>query len=119
MTLKEIIDATDWDLVSMQQGSGTSGVESTYNSDIQTIQGFVKSTLGYTPTFFWNMTWSYPEVDIPTDNYTLDNAPNANNFKNNYNSDQVYMYNMITKTVQNKILPDSTFNWIMPVGTAV
>ena len=50
MTLKEIIDATDWDLVSMQQGSGTSGVESTYNSDIQTIQGFVKSTLGYTPT---------------------------------------------------------------------
>ena len=119
MTLKEIIDATDWDLVSMQQGSGTSGVESTYNSDIQTIQGFVKSTLGYTPTFFWNMTWSYPEVDIPTDNYTPDNAPNSNNFKNYYNSDQVYMYSMICQTVQNKIVPDSTFQWIMPVGTAV
>lgn len=119
MTLKEIIDATDWDLVSMQQGSGTSGVESTYNSDIQTIQSFVKSTLGYTPTFFWNMTWSYPEVDIPTDNYTLDNAPNANNFKKYYNSDQEYMYSMICQTVQNKIVPDSTFQWIMPVGTAV
>ena len=119
MTLAQIINATDWDMVSMQQGSSKSGVESTYNSDIQTIQKFVKKDLGYTPTFFWNMTWSYPEVDIPTDNYTLDNAPNASAFKNTYNSDQVYMYNMITQTVQNKIVPDSTFRWVMPVGTAV
>ena len=26
---------------------------------------------------------------------------------------------MITQTVQAKIVPDNTFNWIMPVGTAV
>ena len=26
---------------------------------------------------------------------------------------------MITQTVQNKIVPDSTFRWIMPVGTAI
>lgn len=119
MTLKEIITATDWDLISMQQGSSQSGLESTYNENLQTIQNFVKSDLTYTPTFFWNMTWSYPEVDIPGDGKTLDDAPNANAFKNNYNSDQVYMYQQITSAVQNKILPDSSFTWIMPVGTAV
>ena len=119
MTLGEIIDATDWDLISMQQGSSKSGVESTYNGDIQTIQNYVKTTLGYTPTFFWNMTWSYPGVDILTDNYTIESAPNGSAFMNTYKGDEMYMYQMITQTVQNKIVPDSTFQWIMPVGTAV
>ena len=119
VTLKEIIEATDWDLVSMQQSSGKSGVENSYNSDIQTIQGFVKKGLGYTPTFFWNMTWSYPGVDIPDDGYTIDDAPNAYAYLNYYNRDQAYMYQMITQTVQNKIVPDSTFRWIMPTGTAI
>ena len=119
MTLQEIIAADDWDLVSMQQGSTKSGVESTYNSDIQAIQGFVKDGLGYTPTFFWNMTWSYPGVDIEGDGVTMESASNASAFFNTYNGDQEYMYQMITQTVQNKILPDTTFKWIMPVGTAV
>jgi len=119
MTLQEIIDAEDWDLVSMQQGSTKSGVESTYNSDIQAIQGFVKDGLGYTPTFFWNMSWSYPGVDIEGDGVTMESASNASAFFNTYNGDQEYMYQMITQTVQNKILPDTTFQWIMPVGTAV
>ena len=119
VTLQEIIVATDWDLVSMQQSSGKSGVETSYNSDIDTIQGFVKNDLGYTPTFFWNMTWSYPGVDIPGDGYTVDDAPNNYAYKNYYNSDEKYMYQMITQTVQNKIIPNDTFNWIMPTGTAV
>lgn len=119
VTLKEIIEATDWDLVSMQQSSGKSGVETSYNSDIDTIQGFVKNDLGYTPTFFWNMTWSYPGVDIPGDNYTVEDAPNSYAYKNYYNSDQEYMYQMITQTVRNKIVPNDTFNWIMPTGTAI
>lgn len=112
MTLAEIINATDWDIVSMQQSSGKSGIESSYNSDIQTIQGFVKDGLGYSPKLIWNMTWSYP-TEIP------DGADNSWFYKNYYNSDQVYMYNMICQAVQNKIVPDDTFNWIMPTGTAV
>ena len=119
VTLQEIIADQQWELVSMQQGSADSGRATTYNSNIQTIQNFVKDILGYTPTFFWNMTWAYPMVDIPTDKYTLDDAPNASAFKGYYNSDQLYMYGKITETVQAKIVPDSSFAWIMPVGTAV
>ena len=29
------------------------------------------------------------------------------------------MYNMICQTVQNKIVPNSTFHWLMPTGTAI
>ena len=112
VTLKEIIEADDWDLVSMQQSSGKSGVESSYNGDIDTIQGFVTKGLGYTPTFIWNMTWSYP-TDVP------DDADNHWFYANYYNSDQEYMYQMITQAVQNKIVPNDTFRWIMPTGTAV
>lgn len=112
MTLAEIINAEDWDLVSMQQSSGKSGVESSYNEDIDTIQGFVTSGLGYTPTFFWNMTWAYP-TDVP------DDADNIWAYKNYYNRDQEYMYRMITQAVQNKIVPNDTFRWIMPTGTAI
>ena len=65
------------------------------------------------------MTWAYPEMDIPTDKYTLEDAPNASSFKNYYGSSQITMYNKIMETVQAKIVPDATFKWIMPVGTAV
>lgn len=119
VTLEEIIADQQWEVVSMQQGSGDSGRATTYNSNIQTIQSFVETTLGYKPTYFWNMTWAYPEVDITTDKYTLDNAPNAYAFKNYYNSNQLYMYGKITETVQQKIVPDESFAWIMPVGTTI
>jgi hypothetical protein len=119
VTLEEIIADQQWEVVSMQQGSGDSGRATTYNSNIQTIQSFVETTLGYKPTYFWNMTWAYPEVDITTDKYTLDNAPNAYAFKNYYNSNQLYMYGKITETVQQKIVPDESFAWIMPVGTVI
>ena len=65
------------------------------------------------------MTWSYPGVDIPGDGYTVEDAPNNYAYKNYYNSDEKYMYQMITQTVQNKIIPNDTFNWIMPTGTAI
>ena len=126
VTLQYIIQANNWDYVSLQQGSGLSGVASSYNEDIQTIQNFVDDDLGYTPTFFWNMTWAYPEVD-PKGTYLLGNnyvaggakAPNADSFKNYYNNSQAYMYQKITETVQAKIVPNKTFKWIMPAGTAV
>lgn len=126
VTLQHIIQANNWDYVAMHQSSGQSGVESSYNEDIQTIQNFVKNELGYTPTFFWNMTWAYPEVD-PNGKFLLGNnyvsggakAPNAASFEDYYNNSQAIMYQKIVEAVQAKIVPDDTFKWIMPVGTAI
>ncbi len=124
--LQDIICTNNWDYVSMQQASANSGMPSTYNEDIQTIQNIVCEHLGYKPTFFWNMTWAYPEID-PTGTYLLgnnyisggDRASNATCFEKNYNNSQETMYRKIAEAVQTKIVPDNTFRWIMPAGTAI
>ena len=118
MTLKQIIQAQDWDMVSLQQNSSGSGVASGYNY-IPTVRGIVEKELNYKPTYLWNMTWAVPEVDIPTDKYTLDDAPNANSFKTFYGSSQATMYKKIVECVQNKVVPDTALTYLVPVGTAI
>ncbi len=117
MTLKDIIAKKNWETVSMQQSSTLSGVASTYNSNIQTIQNTVESVLGYKPTYLWNMTWAYPVNDIEGDAFTTVNTTNG--FATYYGSSQATMYKKIVETVQAKILPDATFEYLMPVGTAI
>ena len=116
-TLKTIVENENWDIVTMQQASTYSGVPTTYNGDIQTIQRFVDQTLGYTPEFAWNMTWAYPVKDIEGDAFTTVNTTSG--FATRYNSDQMTMYNAIVDTVKAKIVPDTTFSYLMPAGVAV
>ena len=118
VTLKQIIQAQDWDMVSLQQNSSGSGLASGYDY-IPTVRGIVEKELLYKPTYLWNMTWAVPEVDIPTDRYTLEDAPNAYSFKTYYQSSQATMYKMIVECVQNKVVPDTAFKYLMPVGTAI
>ena len=116
-TLKTIVENENWDIVTMQQASTYSGVPTTYNGDIQTIQRFVDQTLGYTPEFAWNMTWAYPVKDIEGDAFTTVNTNSG--FATYYNSDQMTMYNAIVDTVKAKIVPNTTFSYLMPAGVAV
>ena len=118
VTLKQIIQAQDWDMVSLQQNSSGSGLASGYDY-IPTVRGIVEKELLYKPTYLWNMTWAVPEVDIPTDSFTLENAPNAYSFKTYYQSSQATMYKMIMQCVQDKVVPDTAFKYLMPVGTAI
>ncbi len=104
VTLGQIISANNWDMVSLQQGSSQSHTSSTYNEDIQTIQNYVVTTMDYKPTFFWNMTWAWPTGTLrPT------HTPDA----------QMNMFYSIANAVKNKILPDKSFAFVMPVGVAV
>lgn len=116
-TLKTIVENENWDIVTMQQASTYSGIPDTYNADIQTIQSFVSDTLGYVPTFAWNMTWAYPVKDIEGDAFETVNTTSG--FESRYNSDQMTMYNAIVDTVKAKIVPDKTFRYLMPTGVAV
>ena len=117
MTLQDIIKAQQWEMVSMQQSSARSGDPSTYNGDIQTIQSYVENQLGYVPTYLWNMTWAYPVNDIEGDTGTTVNT--SATFESLYGSSQATMYKKIVETVQAKIVPDTTFEYLMPVGTAI
>ncbi len=94
----------DWDFITLQQWSATSGVESSYNEDLTYLIDYVKerseAKLG------WHMTWAYQQDS------THKEFPR-------YNNDQMTMYNAIVAAAQNKILPNGDLAFVIPAGTAV
>ena len=105
ITLADAIAYTGWDIVSLQQGSTSSVDPSTYDGNIQFLQNCVSSGLGYTPKFFWNLTWSWPIMPLGTKLETLEQ--------------QTEMFEQVVSAVQQKIVPDETFEMIMPAGVAI
>ena len=119
LTLKAIIQKTSWDTVALQQSSALAGVAANYGDYVSTLQGYVSDELDYTPNFAWNLAWSYPQ-NIIEDEIAYNTAPsNASAFNTNYSSSQQTMYDKIVEAAQNKIADNTSFKWVMPVGTAV
>lgn len=101
------LKSRSWDYVSMQQNSGNSGLESTYNSNLTNLISYVKGKLTSTKTkLVWHMTWAY-QKDSTHSSFA------------NYNKNQTTMYNGIVTAVTNKILTNSNFDRVIPNGTAV
>lgn len=94
-----------WDYVVMQQASGVSGVENSFEPYLSTAVETVKS-LCPDAKLLWHMTWAYQQ------NSTHKEFPN-------YNSDQMTMYNAIVSCVKNKVQPKNVFSMVIPCGTAV
>ena len=106
-TLTQIVRDDNWDVVVLQQGSSESGLVDTYNSDMKKLRNFASTNLGYTPKYGWNMTWSYPGRT----------EANAEGF-DNYGSQEA-MFEAIVTAVKSKILTDTSYTYVMPVGLAV
>ena len=103
----DAIASQDWDFVSLQQASGSSGIGSTYGR-LQELIDYVRKKLPANAhtQLVWHMTWAYQQ------NSTHDEFPK-------YDSDQQKMYQMIVETVQNKILTNDAFSAVIPNGTAI
>ena len=95
----------DWDYISMQQASGSSGMPDTYEPYLTTIVNAVKQ---YCPNAkrMWHMTWAYQQ-----------NSSHSEFSK--YNKDQMTMYNAILNAVQTKVVARGDFDFVIPCGTAV
>ena len=104
------IASRTWDYVSLQQKSGDSGKESTYNNNLTNLISYVKTKLSANNNsnakLIWHMTWAYQK----------DSTQSA--FAD-YNKNQTTMYNAIVSAVQNTIATNSNFSIIIPSGTAV
>lgn len=103
----DAIASQDWDFVSLQQASGSSGIESTYGK-LQELIDYVRKMLpadAHTQ-LVWHMTWAYQQSSTHAE------FPK-------YDSNQQKMYQMIVQTVQNKILTNDAFSAVIPNGTAV
>ena len=94
-----------WDIITMQQASGDSGIASTYSPYLANLKKIVMAACP-DARLVWHMTWAYQG------NSTHSSFPK-------YNSDQMTMYNDILSAVREKVLTDSDFSLVIPCGTAV
>lgn len=101
----DAIKSDDWDIITLQQASGSSGMPETYQPYITTITQKVKE-LCPGAKLVWNMTWAYQ------------GNSNHSEFPK-YDKNQMTMYNAIVSAVSDKVLTNSDFVKVIPAGTAI
>ncbi|CCV65078.1 hypothetical protein BN85300570 [Paracholeplasma brassicae] len=95
-----------WDIISMQQVSGLSGIEESLQPYLDDILDYVNETKLTESTFVWHQTWAYAQNS------------NHSDFPR-YEKDQTLMYQSIMDVSQNYILKHDAFTRIIPAGTAI
>ncbi len=106
-TLLAALTDEDWDIITLQQASGSSGISDTYSPYLESLIEYVNTNKTNPDCqLAWHMTWAYQQ-----------NSTHAEFSK--YNSNQMTMYNAICTAVQNVVLPLNAFTTLLPGGTAV
>jgi len=95
----------EWDYITMQQESGASGRSDTYKGVLSQLIDYVQSK-NSTATLAWHMTWAY-EAGCTHSEFPL------------YDNDQMKMYNGIVGCVNEHILTEPRFSFVIPSGTAI
>ena len=104
-SIRDAILSEDWDVISMQQVSGLSGLAVRYDCLPELIDE-VRALCGDKPRFIWNMTWTYKKgTDHPHFPF--------------YDNDQEKMYRAILDVTFERILPNPAFEALVPTGTAI
>lgn len=94
----------EWDIVTVQQASGSSGVENSYTPLAKILDFLVENEPN--ADIYWHLTWAYQQ------NSTHSSFPT-------YGSDQMKMYNAILKAYDSKVKPQDRIVGVIPSGTAV
>lgn len=121
VTMKEAIRYLDWDLIVMQGGTFELAEAKTFtDGNIQTIQKYVNEhKLNPDAIFAWHMPWAFATETELRNKYTASsNNPYISGYIP-YNHDRLKLYNAFAKNVQDYILPDETFAFLIPTGTAI
>lgn len=102
--MSDAIRSEDWDYISLQQASGSSGMDRTYGQLAYLID-YVQS-LCPDAKLVWNMTWAYQQDS------THGEFPK-------YNKDQTTMYRAILAAVEKRVRTKSEIFDVIPTGTAI
>ncbi|NLG82170.1 MAG: DUF4886 domain-containing protein [Bacilli bacterium] len=103
--LKDGILDEEWDVITLQQASGKSGLPGTYQPYLNNLINFIRE-YNQNCKILWNMTWAYPNgSDHPHFDY--------------YNNDQYTMYKAIVNAVREVILTNDSISGVIPTGTAI
>ncbi len=103
--ISDAIRWEDWDYISLQQASGSSGITDTYGK-LDFLIDYVRRLAKPSVKLVWNMTWAYQQDSTHSEFYK-------------YQNDQSTMYRMITDTVKEQVLPRREISLIIPTGTAI
>ena len=105
-SLEYCLTSEDWDIITVQQASGSSGREDTYSNLGALVEWINANKTNPNARLGWHFTWAYQSdsthADFPY-----------------YSSNQMTMYNSIVNTVKSKVMPISEFDFIIPSGTTV
>lgn len=100
------IQDEDWDIITLQQASGSSGRPDTYNR-LERLVGYVNSKkTNPDAKIGWHMTWAYQGNSTHADFVYYDKS-------------QETMYNAILSAVKQEVIPTGLFDFIIPSGTAI
>lgn len=106
-SIKTGVSDEDWQIITLQQNSWMSGFDENYTDLIDGLGLYAKSySTNKDVQLGWHMTWAYQSDAGHSQFYRYDN-------------DQMKMYEAITTQVQNNIVTDDLFDFVIPAGTAV
>ena len=112
-TLLDGLQDEDWDVIFIQQGAAQSPQLGTYvdaqgNDRVAQLKAVVDQyKTNPDAKFVWNMVWAYQgnsDQDV---------------FVNNFNADQMYMYQSNVDAVMQYVVPKADFDRIVPSGTVM
>ena len=108
-----------WDIVVMQDGVFEIAQSSSYTmGNAQTLQKFVdENRLNTSVRFAWHMTWVAPTDNALRDKYPYEPNTYYSNYER-YNHDRATVYNAVAKCVNDHVLTDDTFEFVIPTATA-
>lgn len=106
-TILDGIKDEAWDVITMQQASGCSGMPETYPPHLGNLIKFVKANrTNPKAQIIWHMTWAYQQNSEHQDFV-------------NYEKNQKSMYKAILNTVQSQIVSNPEIIDVIPTGTAI
>lgn len=107
VSVKKALQDEVWDMVSIQQVSGLSGIASAYTPHLKTLVEYIKThAKNKNVDIAFHMTWAY-QKDSSHQDFVR------------YANDQMVMYDSIIATTQYTVLANSHIKHVIPTGTAI
>ncbi len=103
-SIEKIITEQSWDIITLQNSSGMSGRSDGF-ANLENMANYVSDKCP-SAKLLWHMTWGYQKGSKWL-------TPE------NYNGDEMLMYNSIVDCVKDIVVPSNKFVSVVPVGTAV
>ncbi len=103
-TIDSLLSEGDWDVITTQNSSGLSGKADGYKN-LNNVADYIKTKCP-NAKLVWHQIWGYQSGSQWL-------TPN------NYNGDEMLMYNSIVDRVNDTVIPSGKFDSVAPVGTAV